>query len=130
MINRDVVIVGAGPYGLSAAAYLCHAGIEPYVVGQPVGFWKKNMPKGMFLRSGIEASNIAAPQKGLSLEGYQKAVRKKIAEPIPIEDFTDYGQWFQRQIAPDLDTRFVRTISRSANGFNLTFDDGERIHAQ
>ena len=69
MKSKEVVIVGAGPYGLSAAAYLQRAGVEPYVIGQPMAFWKKNMPKRMLLRSGIEASNIAAPQR-VSLTDY------------------------------------------------------------
>ena len=92
-----------------------------------MGFWKANMPAGMFLRSGIEASNIAAPQVRLSLIGYQKATGKKLKEPLPIEDFIAYGQWFQKQVAPNLDKRSVRTISRSERGFCLTFEDGDSI---
>ena len=29
-------------------------GIDPIVLGEPMGFWKHNMPEGMLLRSGVD----------------------------------------------------------------------------
>jgi thioredoxin reductase len=40
----DLLIIGAGPYGLAKAAYARHLGINHVVVGKPVDFWKVNMP--------------------------------------------------------------------------------------
>jgi thioredoxin reductase len=128
--KKEVIVIGAGPYGLSATAHLQAAGVEPYVIGDPMAFWKQNMPKGMFLRSRAEASNIAAPQKHLSIEKYQKVVGRKFPDPLPIEDFVSYGEWFQRQVAPNLDRRRVRNVSKNGNGFAVTFDDGEKIYGK
>ena len=128
--TKEVVVIGAGPYGLSTAAHLQDAGVEPYVIGQSMAFWKKNMPAGMLLRSKSEASNIAAPQKHLSITTYEKAIGRKIADPLPIEDFIAYGEWFQKQVAPNLDTRQVRNVSHNQDIFGLTLDDGERMHAK
>jgi FAD-dependent urate hydroxylase len=128
--TKQVVIIGAGPYGLSTAAHLKHAGVDPYVFGQTMSFWKNNMPGGMLLRSKNEASNIAAPQKHLSIFAYQKALGRKIADPVPIEDFIAYGEWFQKQVVPNLDTRQVRNVSHDGNLFELTLDDGERMQAK
>lgn len=128
--SKEVVVVGAGPYGLSAAAHLQHAGVEPYVVGQSMAFWKQNMPGGMLLRSKSEASNIDAPQKHLSIAGYEKAIGRKIADPLPIEDFIAYGEWFQKQAAPRLDTRQVQNVSHDGSIFELTFADGEKVQTK
>ena len=128
--TKQVVIIGAGPYGLSTAAHLKHAGVDPYVFGQPMAFWKNNMPSGMLLRSKNEASNIAAPQKHLSIFAYEKAIGRKIADPVPIEDFIAYGEWFQKQVVPNLDTRHVRNVSHDGNLFELTLDDGEKMQAK
>jgi thioredoxin reductase len=128
--TKEVVVIGAGPYGLSAAAHLQAAGVEPYVIGQSMAFWKKNMPGGMLLRSKSEASNIAAPQKHLSIAGYAKTIRRKIADPLPIEDFIAYGEWFQKQVAPNLDTRQVQNVSHDGSVFQLTLDDRETVYAK
>jgi FAD-dependent urate hydroxylase len=127
---QDVVVIGAGPYGLSTAAHLQAAGADPYVIGRSMSFWKNNMPGGMFLRSKSEASNIAAPQKYLSIAAYEKAIQRKIADPLPIEDFVAYGVWFQKQVAPNLDSRQVQQVSFKNGVFELSFDDGDKLHAR
>ncbi len=128
--TKEVVIIGAGPYGLSSAAYLQNADVEPYVIGKPMAFWKQNMPGRMLLRSRIEASNIAAPQKHLSLAAYQRTIRRKLQEPLPIEDFIAYGDWFQRQVVPNLDERQVSRIAFNDDSFEITLDDGEQIRSK
>lgn len=128
--TTEVVVVGAGPYGLSAVAHLQHAGAEPYVIGQAMAFWKKNMPAGMILRSKCEASNISAPQKHLSVAAYAKTIQRKLPDPLPVEDFIAYGEWFQKQVAPHLDTRQVQRVSHDGTIFELTMDDGEKIQAK
>ena len=40
MLDCNVTVIGAGPYGLSSAAYLQAAGIETRVIGEPMSFWK------------------------------------------------------------------------------------------
>jgi len=130
MASNTVVIVGAGPYGLSAAAHMLHAGLKPYVIGRPMAFWKEQMPKKMILRSKQEASNIAAPQKHLSLEAYRKVLGRRLPDPLPIEEFIAYGEWFQKQVCPDVDTRLVRQLSQVDDGFGLRFEDGDFLHAR
>jgi FAD-dependent urate hydroxylase len=128
--TKEIVVIGAGPYGLSAAAYLQGAGVQPYVIGQSMAFWKKNMPAGMLLRSKSEASNIAAPQKHLSIAAYEKVIGRKLSDPLPIEDFIAYGEWFQKQVVPDLDTRKVCNVSRNERVFELTLEDGEKLYTK
>jgi len=127
MKKHDVVIIGAGPYGLSIAAHLQGKGIDPYVIGRPMSFWKDNMPTGMMLRSSTEASNINSPNKDLSIYGFEKAIGRKLGNPIPIEDFIAFGEWFQANTVPNLDRRIVNSVSRNGAGFNVSFADGDRI---
>ena len=41
----DVLIIGAGPYGLSLGSRLRHLGIDYRIVGVPMSFWRQHMPK-------------------------------------------------------------------------------------
>ncbi len=66
----NVTIIGAGPYGLSAAAYLRAGGIETRVFGEPMAFWENQMPAGMCLRSYWAASHIADPKQELTFDAY------------------------------------------------------------
>jgi hypothetical protein len=52
MIDTQLLVIGAGPYALSTAALARERGIHTMVLGSPMGFWRTNMPTGMFLRSG------------------------------------------------------------------------------
>ncbi len=106
MRSHDVVIIGAGPYGLSAAAHLrTIKGLEVCVFGEPMSFWDRNMPSGMLLRSNWTATQIADPSHSLSLEAYQSASGNHLTAPVPLERFVQYGQWYQKRAVPDVDTR-------------------------
>ena len=131
MTDCDVVIVGAGPYGLSAAAHLrAIQGLELHVFGEPMSFWGLHMPRGMLLRSPWAGSHISDPRHRLTLEAYQSASNGHLATPIPIERFIDYGHWFQRQAIPDVDRRQVEDIRAEAESFRLTLEGGQTLNAR
>jgi|SRR5437764_5893812 cation diffusion facilitator CzcD-associated flavoprotein CzcO len=127
----DVAIIGAGPYGLAAAAHLHAAnGLDIRVFGDPMSFWHEQMPRGMVLRSPYVASNIADPERELTLDGYQELTKQQLPRPVALEQFVDYGRWFQDQALPGthLDRRRVQSVER--NGvFRLDLADGDRVHA-
>lgn len=125
-----VAIIGAGPYGLSAAAHLRAAGIETRVFGRAMEFWAERMPRGMLLRSSWEASQIADPRAALTLEAFEAARGRSLPRPIPGEAFVEYGRWFQRQAVPDLDERRVAEVERGASGLRLRLEDGELLEAE
>src|SRR5258708_40207992 len=89
--DYDVTVIGAGPYGLSAAAYLKAAGLGVRVFGEPMEFWSNKMPEGMLLRSPRDASNFVDPNSACTLAGYEAANGRKIAFPISLKHFVEYG---------------------------------------
>jgi cation diffusion facilitator CzcD-associated flavoprotein CzcO len=126
----DVAIVGAGPYGLATAAYLRKApNLEVRVFGEPMSFWTDRMPAGMLLRSPYVASHIADPGCACSLDAYQHAIGRPVGVPVPLERFVDYGRWFQRQLVPAVDRRWVARVARENGRFRLKLADGEEITA-
>jgi len=124
------VVVGAGPYGLAAAAHLRAAGVETHIFGRPMEFWKNRMPAGMFLRSAWEASSIAHPEGRLTLDEYRDAEAPNMEAPIPIADFLRYADWYRRQAVPEVDERTVSRIEPNGNGFRVRLEEGDELHAR
>jgi FAD-dependent urate hydroxylase len=131
MKSYDVVIIGAGPYGLSAAAHLrTIKGLEVGVFGEPMSFWDRNMPAGMLLRSNWTATQIADPSYSLTLEAYQTVSGSSFSAPVPLDRFVQYGLWYQQRAVPDVDRRRIVGVEVTANAFRLRTDDGETLHAR
>lgn len=130
MSDCNVTVIGAGPYGLSSAAYLRAAGIETRIFGEPMSFWENQMPAGMCLRSNWGASHIADPEQKLTLDAYCRQNGNHVSKPIPLERFVDYGRWYQRQAVPDLEKREVRRVDLAPLGFKVVLADGEEFTSQ
>jgi FAD-dependent urate hydroxylase len=126
----DVAIVGAGPYGLSAAAHLKGEGVGVRVFGEPMEFWANTMPEGMLLRSPRVASNLSAPKSALTLDAYEAACGVKPAAPIPLNTFVDYGRWFQRQLGSILERTSVTGVARKGSAFVLTLENGSTVRSR
>ncbi len=126
----QIAIVGAGPYGLSAAAHLRGLGMEPTVFGEPMNFWATGMPAGMLLRSPREASTISDPRSSYTLEAYEAASGTKPVKRVAWETFVAYGKWFQRQLGCNLDQRSVVEVRKNGSGFKLTLADGTVVSSR
>jgi FAD-dependent urate hydroxylase len=128
--SLDVAIIGAGPYGLSAAAHLRAGGVETAIFGRAMEFWQGHMPAGMRLRSSWDASHLSDPEGRLKLEDFQRANQVKLDAPVPLGGFVDYGRWFQGMVAPDLDPRRVKRVELVGRRFRLSLEDGQEVDAK
>ena len=127
--SRALLIIGAGPFGLSLAAQAKDLQIDTTVVGKPMAFWKRNMPPGMILRSGVgwhlDPHTIAAyiESQGISPEE---------AEPLSLARYLEYAAWFQEQkgisVRPNLVDRLDLQPSPTPH-FSAVLDDGTAITA-
>jgi cation diffusion facilitator CzcD-associated flavoprotein CzcO len=95
-----------------------------------MSFWQRNMPAGMLLRSPWDATHIADPTAALTLDTYAAARGNHMPAPIPVQRFVDYGLWFQRHVAPDVETRKVAHVDRNGAGFLVKTEDGEVLHSR
>lgn len=129
-VTTDVVVLGAGPYGLSAAAHLNACGLNVRVFGETMSFWDRHMPEGMCLRSPWEASQLSDPGKALTIDAFEVAMSSPVSRPIPIRRFIAYGRWFQSRAVPNLEQRKVTEIERDRPGFRVALADGEVVRCR
>jgi len=126
----DVVVVGAGPYGLSTAAHLLGRGLRVAVFGRTLEMWRDHMPKGMLLRSHWWATNLSDPRRDYGFERFFRESKHEKGYPLPIETFIDYGVWFQQRAVPDVDETYVASIERQDARFLIRLEDGREVESQ
>ncbi|MER7969947.1 NAD(P)-binding domain-containing protein, partial [Streptomyces sp. NPDC096080] len=128
----DLLVVGAGPYGLSIASHAVTAGLDVHVLGRPMASWRDHMPRGMFLKSEPWASNLSDPGGRLSLAAYcaGRGTEARHGHPIPVETFAEYGLWFARNAVPEIDERTVTRVAPVPGGFEALTDDGRVLRAR
>ncbi len=131
-MTYDLLVVGAGPYGLSIASHAAAAGLDLRVFGRPMASWRDHMPGGMFLKSEPWASNLSDPAGRWTLEAYcaEQGMTARHAEPIPVEAFASYGLWFARNAGPAVDERMIARVAHDAGGFTAVTEDGETLRAR
>jgi lysine/ornithine N-monooxygenase len=125
-----LLIVGAGPYGLSLAAAARRHGIDALLLGDPMAFWKQRMPRGMLLRSGLDWHLCPAGEYTLERYLSEQQVPPQDQMPITRGRFLAYAAWFQERAGVTPRTAFVRRLERRENGFEAALADGGRVAAQ
>jgi lysine/ornithine N-monooxygenase len=130
-IDTDILIIGAGPFGLAMAAYARHLGLDHQLAGNPMEFWKMNMPRGMFLRSAcdwhLDPIGKDTVENFLSTQGLTAAQ----VEPLSLEFYLRYAQWIQRQKGIEPLVAYIRRLDYSAKSarFQATTEDDQIINA-
>src|ERR1700720_2041369 len=125
----EVVIVGAGPYGLSLASHLSHRGVARRIFGFPMRTWRQ-MPPGMYLKSFGFATSIPTPQRHFTFPEYCRVRGLEDFEPIEYATFAEYGEWLQQQLVPDVEQVHVTAVTRIDNGFEVSLETGERVRTR
>ncbi|MGW1377147.1 NAD(P)-binding domain-containing protein [Streptomyces sp. NPDC002446] len=128
----DLVVVGAGPYGLSIAAHAAAAGLRLRVLGRPMASWRDHMPDGMLLTSEPRSSSLFGPSGRHNLGEYF-AVHDLTAEhgvPLTLDTFVAYGRWFGERAVPQVEEVTVTAVRPDDDGFQVVTDTGEPIAAR
>ena len=129
----DIVIIGAGPYGLSLAAQLRAAGQDFRIFGTPMHFWSNHMPRGMRLKSEGFASDLYDSGGQFTLKFYcaeNGIPYRDIGLPVQLDTFIAYGREFQRRYVPELENVQVMSLARGPATFNINISTGEAVSAQ
>ncbi len=129
--ETELLIVGAGPYGLGIAAYASSLGIDHLLVGRSMAFWQEAMPRGMFLRSSwdwhYDPNNVHTIEAWMRETGRSK----ESIDPFPLADYLEFAAWFEEVngLAP-LDLDVQRIDLQPDGGYDAVFIDGAVVRAK
>ena len=125
-----VCIVGAGPYGLSIAAYLRYVGIDFCIFGSPMRRSLHLVPEHMLLKSESCASSLHDPAGRHTLARYCRDEGILYPEYGTSRGvFAQYAISFQRTLVPKLGDGEVTAVSKLREGFQLRLSSGETLDA-
>jgi cation diffusion facilitator CzcD-associated flavoprotein CzcO len=128
--DTELLIIGAGPFGLAVAARASYLGIDHVIAGRPMEFWRRNMPAGMYLRSAcdwhLDPQNVHTIEKFLQERGQTP----QDVEPLSLDFYLSYAEWFQRQKQISPLPVHVERLEFTNNHFIATTHDGDTIKAR
>jgi len=130
MADTQLLVVGAGPYGVAVAAHAVERGIDTTVVGRPMEFWTDHMPEGMFLRSGFDWHLDASGEHTFEAFAEDEGISPEDVDPVPIAVFLAYATWFQEHKKLIVTQRMVTTLERDDAIFVARLDDRSQITAE
>jgi hypothetical protein len=125
----DTAVVGAGPFGLSVAAHASRLG-STRTFGEPMRTWRTLMPPDMLLRSDWDHTNLSAPGAAGTLEAWARSDDGERIEPLPLQHFLRYAEWFRRSFVPELAEVDVARVEEADGGVRLTTAAGDEVQAR
>lgn len=126
----ELLIIGAGPYGLATAAAAGDRGVEYAIVGCPMALWRQHMPKGMILRTSKDEH--LDPMGAATMDAYMsaRAIPSDAMTPLPLSSYLDYVDWFIREKDIRVVNDLVVRLDHTGAGFRARLRGGAEIVAR
>lgn len=126
----DLVIIGAGPYGISIAAHAQANGLSYELLGYPMDFWKNTMPQDMFIRTPYEYIQFPDINDELTIERFREETGAELVNPLPRPTFVRYAMWFAEKTGVKFTPELVKTLEVDVDVFHVTTETRQVISAR
>jgi lysine/ornithine N-monooxygenase len=128
----DVLIIGAGVYGISLANSFTDKKISFAVTGNFMDMWRNHTFPEMKLRSDFKLSEIYDPQNNFSVDNFLKdypEYEKYQNCHLPVSVFKFYLKWIEKNISYHIIKSRIKLLdfSPKTSEFKATLDNGQII---
>ena len=133
MSDTDVVVIGAGPFGLSISAHLSALGVDHLIVGRVNNTYRSLVPDGMLMKSEPYASTIASPDGKYTLAAFSAAHGLDYVDrvgPVSRDRFVEYVDWYAERLVPGAKDETVTDVTPVDGGFRVSFADAAPVTAR
>jgi lysine/ornithine N-monooxygenase len=91
--------------------------------------WRTSMPQDMLLRSAWHETSLSGPGGAGSIDEWVARTDEVRTEPIPLQFFLRYADWFRTTYAGDLDPSDVARIEPAGSRYRVTTAEGTEVSA-
>jgi cation diffusion facilitator CzcD-associated flavoprotein CzcO len=130
--HLPLLIIGAGPYGLTMAAYAQQKNLEYMAIGKTMDFWRSNMPKGMVLRSACDWHYDPFDEDTFECYLETRNLKPVDVEPLALDVYLSYVDWFVAQKKIEVLPAWIQQlnyVSGASPYFEAVLHAGETLTA-
>lgn len=135
-MTSQVLIIGAGPYGVSIALELHRRGIPFIICGKLFSLWHQHTLTQASLRSDVHVSEVFTQDRRFKLDRYldqspfQSEARRISAGRVPVRVFREYLKHVESKLPfPVIDEHVVHVERDHTGHFIALTAQGRDIHA-
>ena len=135
MLVNNLIIVGAGPFGISLAILAKNQGMKFKIFGKPGEFFRETVPGDMLLRSFIE--NHIDPLGKYTIEYFLSESKSKVNKKYPISSITyvQYLDWIIDKYSIQIEDVYVDEVSKLETNaehgtFKILDDNGLEYYSE
>ena len=131
--KTNILIVGAGPYGLSLANYLAYQKKDFIIVGKSMELWREHTFDNMDLRSDVATSTIIHPENKYSFENYCAKNGHSIEDlkgMLPVTTFRHYLNWCEKSYDFKVQKDYVVKVETKNGKFTSKLKSGVKIESE
>lgn len=129
-VRADLLIIGAGPYGISLAAHAKARGLDYRLLGAPMHFWQGQMPQSMFIRTHPDSIQLSDRDGRYTLQRFLEETGTDLATPLPRPVFVNYAFWFAAKTGVEFTPEAVVRLEATAEGYAAVTSQGDKYRAR